>query len=166
MDDESLVGKIGVVSDTHENPKALEELICCREDISIWIHCGDGIDHCIYMKELFKNKKFFFIRGNCDHLTELYELWQEFGKILFWVTHGHREKVKHSLKELAFTARTGEAQVVLFGHTHRSAQIEEDGILFLNPGSLQDAGTYITLEISEKKLREIRLERIEKIEYF
>ena len=49
--------------------------------------------------------------------------------------HGDRYRVDMGLISLKYRASEVGARVALFGHTHRSLVIEEDGILFMNPGS-------------------------------
>ena len=53
--------------------------------------------------------------------------------------HGHRYGVKSGLARLAARAKELGCEVALYGHTHRAAVEEVDGVLCVNPGS---AGAY------------------------
>jgi putative phosphoesterase len=78
------------------------------------------------------------VSGNCDppgkHPQEIRTV---LGSISILATHGDRYRVKSGLSELHRRAVIAKVDVVLYGHTHRAAVDEIDGILFVNPGSLQ-----------------------------
>jgi len=70
--------------------------------------------------------------------------------------HGHLYHVGMGLSTIAQKARDMGANIVLFGHTHVPVNIEEKGILFLNPGSLTSprggsSRSYALLEIEKGK---------------
>ena len=78
------------------------------------------------------------VRGNCDAdidqvvlqfpIMADYALLSEAGKLIF-VTHGHLFNLEH-LPPLH------EGDILLHGHTHVPACQEQDGVIYLNPGSL------------------------------
>jgi uncharacterized protein len=43
--------------------------------------------------------------------------------------------VLHNLKELDLKPKAAGFSMVISGHTHKAEQYEQDGVLFLNPGS-------------------------------
>ena len=57
-----------------------------------------------------------------------------FGNLL--VTHGHMENVDFSQQNLYYKAMEKDCVGAVFGHTHRSAFTEVNGVYLLNPGSL------------------------------
>ncbi|MDE7385473.1 MAG: YfcE family phosphodiesterase, partial [Anaeroplasmataceae bacterium] len=118
--------KILVLSDSHH--ASLETI--SFEKFDAVIHCGD------YGNSLtsFNHRKVFFVKGNCDIYGEDALLLELFGKKVF-VTHGHKENVKYGFDRLIYRSLEREANVTLFGHTHEQICFQEEGILFLNPGS-------------------------------
>ena len=70
--------------------------------------------------------------------------------------HGHLDHVGMGLGTIKQKARDMGANIVLFGHTHVPGNMDENGILFLNPGSLTSprggsARSYALLEIEKGK---------------
>ena len=55
-----------------------------------------------------------------------------------FLTHGHLYGVKTNLNELEKKAREENADICIFGHTHREYLVEKDGTVYVNPGALQD----------------------------
>ena len=51
------------------------------------------------------------------------------------ITHGHRYSVKYQLDSLLNAAYFQQANLVLFGHTHRALHTVVEGIHLVNPGS-------------------------------
>lgn len=144
--------KIGIVSDTHNDCGSFEKVIQKHGEIDVWFHAGDGTEDSIKMKELFPMKKFFFVKGNTDHSSEVpYEIWLELEGMEIWLTHGHREKVKDNLHELKYTANKGEAKLTIFGHTHYPYVEKIDNSWLINPGSLKTESTYGIIEIQKNK---------------
>ena len=56
------------------------------------------------------------------------------GKRIFY-THGHTFSVKYGLSRLKEVAEQNNYDIVLFGHTHVSQVLYENGRYFVNPGS-------------------------------
>ena len=125
--------KILVISDTHGDKKRMEHVIASNGDVDLIIHCGDSELEATY----FDNKGIQIVRGNCDfdeHYPE--ERILELNKERFLVVHGHKHNVKNTLMPLFYRAKEAEATVVCFGHSHLLGAELQDGILFVNPGSL------------------------------
>ena len=142
--------RILVVSDTHRDRFALREAILRQPEAEAVIHLGDGADEALEMREKFPEKKFFLVRGNCDWGGGFpLEGQQTFlGKNIFY-THGNTYNVKYGTEELIAAARRKNADVLLFGHTHRSVTEYCGGLYIMNPGSLCGAeGTYGILDIT------------------
>jgi len=118
----------GVIADTHGVllPAAIKAL----EDVDLIIHAGD-IGNTEVLDELQSIAPVVAVRGNMDMAEGLRELPKteavEVGDILLYVIHDiHRLDIDPS--EAGFDA-------VIFGHLHFPSIIEQDGVLFLNPGS-------------------------------
>jgi hypothetical protein len=59
-----------------------------------------------------------------------------FGNCSVFMTHGHIYHLNNGIERLSAQTREKSATVCLYGHTHVSAVFTEDGIFFMNPGSL------------------------------
>jgi len=126
--------KILCVSDTHGSTFNLEKAIKREEGIDLLLHAGD---HIVDIESIDANFNRVAVKGNGDrryegNLEEIISIGEK--KIL--LTHGHNHRVKYGLTNLSYKAIEAEVNIVVFGHTHRSLKLEEDRILFLNPGSL------------------------------
>lgn len=126
---------IGVISDTHRHTWVVENAIKKLEGSDLIIHLGDNVQD---VKEISKYYKgpIINVKGNCDFAVDTPSERIEIiaGKKVF-ITHGHRYDVKYDLSRLRYRALEVEADIVLFGHSHVSKIVYEDGIWFVNPGS-------------------------------
>lgn len=119
---------VGVLSDTHGllRPGVVEALQGCDHIV----HAGDVGDPGI-LEALEELAPVTAVRGNCDHgpwalglpLTAVAEVGE------------HSLYVLHVLEELDLDPASAGLGVVIHGHTHQPAEEEQDGVLFLNPGS-------------------------------
>ncbi len=119
---------IGVISDTHGlvRPEALHAL----EGTDLIIHAGD-IGKPEVVTALQSIASVVAVRGNNDKgewarefpETEVVEV----EKFLIYVLH--------DLKELDLDPAAAGFRVIISGHSHRPSVVEQNGVLFLNPGS-------------------------------
>lgn len=128
--------KLVVFSDSHGRYSALEAVLAAHPDAELYIHLGDGYEQATRLRQSHPTLPIVAVRGNCDRLvtdsdTKLYTV----GGKRILCTHGHRFGVKQGLAALRQEARRQNADLVLFGHTHRPFCEETEGILYLNPGS-------------------------------
>lgn len=54
------------------------------------------------------------------------------------MTHGHRYGVKSGYLRAVYAAKEQQADILLFGHTHRAECFQEEGLWVLNPGAAAD----------------------------
>ncbi|GAJ26004.1 phosphoesterase [Liquorilactobacillus sucicola DSM 21376 = JCM 15457] len=146
--------KILVVSDNHGDHKILDKLIAKYDGVvDAMFHCGDS--------ELEPDDKIFehfaVVTGNCDYDPEFAEyLVQDINGTRVLLTHGHLLGVNLGLARLSLFAQEKQAQIALFGHTHRLGVEYINGCLYLNPGSIsfprgkysQLGGTYAIIGIT------------------
>lgn len=155
---------IAVISDTHRMGKYIELGRKYIKDADVLIHLGDNSED---VKELAKDFKgdVYGVRGNCDFSTTYptEQLLNIMGKKIF-LTHGHIYGVKNNLSNIYYRAKELNADIVLFGHTHENILKEEDGIVFMNPGSIslpKFRGRYIGfIELQEEKRPNIYLKEV------
>lgn len=130
--------RVFVLSDTHGNLKnaiALYDRAAANGPVDFIVHCGDFRSDGVRLAELY-GQTVFAVHGNCDGGwgNEEFETAETpAGRIL--VIHGHNEDVDFSLENAAYLARREQCSLVCFGHTHKAVIKEQNGILFVNPGS-------------------------------
>lgn len=128
--------KIAVISDTHRSGRYIDIAKKYIKNVDALIHLGDNIDDVERLTEGFKGKV-YSVAGNCDYNSSFpSEQILELGNKKIFITHGHNYGVKYSLNNIYYRAKELEVDVVLFGHTHEALILEEDNILFMNPGSI------------------------------
>lgn len=139
-----------VVSDSHGNEANLRQAVLSQPKAEVVIHLGDGEEECGRVKNAFPEKMFLQVKGNCDWGSSL-PAFGEFspeGKRIFY-THGHLYGVKSGQYEILRAAREKKADILLYGHTHKAFTDYEDGLYFMNPGSLSYwKPTYGTVDIT------------------
>lgn len=123
-----------VVSDNHGDRAIIEELLAQYQDqVDYFFHCGDSeLDATDEVWETYLG-----VQGNCDFGTN-FETKRvvDTGLDRVYMTHGHLSNVRFGLTHLALEAKEQQATIALFGHTHQLGCEFEQGILFLNPGSI------------------------------
>ena len=121
-----------ILSDSHGNIKNLEFAIKNSHYDKV-LFLGDGLKDLKYFKDI----QIEAVKGNCDYFIDHEEVKVlADGKHKIFLTHGHRYGVKYTLDDLVRKAKEINADIVCFGHTHKFTEIEKDGILLVNPGSI------------------------------
>lgn len=117
--------RIGIISDTHGllRPEVLNILKTC----DCILHGGD-INSPEILDQLRPLASIYAVRGNNDR-----EWAEGLAKTLRFQIKGVEFFMTHNKKDVAWDL--GNAQVVVFGHTHKYFQERIDGRLWLNPGS-------------------------------
>ncbi len=145
--------KIGLISDTHGDLKAWQELSVYLREFDLVVHAGDVLYHGIFNPILESYKPLllaeelnrfpaplYFARGNCDsdvdQLALNYPLASpylllHFEELTLLVHHGHI----FSEKDLLGLAKKWKVNLVLTGHTHSYHLKKKDSLLLVNPGS-------------------------------
>ena len=145
--------KILVVSDSHGNVDNMVEAVDQTKPDMI-LHLGDVMRDAEKLHEFFPQIPMEQVPGNCDYAAfDAPEriLCLENKRIL--MCHGHTLHVKESLISAMYAAMEQQADVLLFGHTHRIFCETRNGVAMLNPGSIGDPvyPTYGILELSDGK---------------
>ncbi len=144
---------IGLISDTHGDIKAWQELSVYLREFDLVVHAGDVLYHGIFNPILESYKPLllveelnrftvpiYFARGNCDsdvdQLALSYPLASPYlllrlEELTLLVHHGHI----FSEEELLKLAKRWKVNLVLTGHSHSYHLRKEDGVLLVNPGS-------------------------------
>lgn len=124
---------IVVFSDSHGFPLPTKLQEVAREADFVFF-LGDGIRG---LDDMLLHKGFHAVKGNCDAYCgfpddELVQV----EDVKFLLTHGHEYHVKHDKLPILLKAHELGANVALYGHTHFAEELEEQGILLLNPGAI------------------------------
>lgn len=150
-----------VFSDTHRRSDLIEEILLRKRAVTdLVIHLGDNYKDIADIRDKFPDIAFLGVRGNCDlfpnpDYPEENCITLEGHTIFF--THGHMLDVKRSLSLIVHAAKRKNADIALFGHTHKKHRSEVDGILLINPGSLSEprdfsGGSFLSLSITNEKI--------------
>ncbi|MBA4496276.1 metallophosphoesterase family protein [Paenactinomyces guangxiensis] len=144
--------KVLIVSDSHGKGKLLQQIVK-RVSVDHVIHCGD---FCTDRKELPK-VSLTVVRGNCDWERVPEEQIWERGGLRFFVTHGHKHRVKTTPLPIRYRAEELGAKVACFGHSHFPFCEQVGNVLLINPGSISyprgfNYPTYACLELVEGKI--------------
>lgn len=141
-----------IISDTHGKLnnaiKAIE-----NEKCDYCIHLGDMVCDCEDLQSIFPRQKFIFVKGNNDFWTRSsnfpdQRIFTLDGK-KFMVCHGHKYNVKQGLYALIAAAKNEDADIVLYGHTHRQNLEYHDGMMVLNPGA---SASYAVITINNDEI--------------
>lgn len=144
--------KILVISDNHGDTYAMEEIYSIyEEDIDLWIHCGDSE----FMEDHPQWSAFKTVLGNMDFSTVFpISRVEEYQGERFLILHGHKHHVKRTYDLLKEEAKDEGARIVFYGHTHVPKVDKENGIYFINPGSIAQPrgpirkGSYAIVELN------------------
>ncbi len=123
--------KIGIISDTHrytaESCNIPDWIKKAFTGVDLIIHAGD-VEHNNYITNLEYIAPVYAVRGNCDPYNSENPLSRSIniGNGLLTVAHRPRD---------ARNALDIHSKVLVCGHTHIAAIVEENGLLVINPGS-------------------------------
>ncbi|TWT73451.1 phosphodiesterase [Posidoniimonas polymericola] len=142
--------KIGVISDTHGHVDLTQAAVRMLQslDVEVVLHCGDigGPD----VVRQFHHWPTHFVAGNCDYdldalgaavRAENQHWHDQFGELTI---DGLKIALLHSHDRKAFrkACRSGDYDLVCYGHTHIAAVEESDSTLVLNPGAVYRANPH------------------------
>lgn len=165
--------KVLVVSDTHGSLYYWNKIENILPTVNEIFHLGDVLYHGPRnplpkgydpknLSEELKKHKINYIRGNCDADVDLKVLgvqempkqtFEFFGNYSIFMVHG--EIVEDDNVNLFELAKSHNAKIILYGHTHVPKIDKKDGIIVANPGSLSlpkenNKPTYMILDFKNK----------------
>lgn len=140
--------RVGVLSDSHGMTGRLSTVLMKMEaggPVDALIHLGDGYDDlrslCVELPPLYQ------VAGNCDHFRDDTLNLITLSGARLMLTHGHNQNVKQGTDDLLQFAINENVHAALYGHTHMQKMEWRNGILLLNPGSVE-SGKYAILNIN------------------
>jgi len=130
--------KIIVFSDTHGYTEyARNVLKRIGEYADMVFHLGDYDADARELADLFPMLAFHWVKGNNDYGGDTpSERMVSAEGVRFLLTHGHRQGVHNGVLNLAYRAQEMDADVVLYGHTHRAVSVHRGALMMVNPGSI------------------------------
>lgn len=134
--------RVIVVSDSHGDAAALRaafELARRRGPVDAAVFLGDGLGdfEAVRPALMMEGIACHAVHGNNDwRCQEPAEALLMVNGVRIYACHGHMWRVKYGLDRLWYAAREHEAQVALYGHTHRERIDLEYGVHFINPGAV------------------------------
>lgn len=145
--------KILIVSDTHGRHSAFDKALKEAGKIDVLVHLGDTEGGEDYI-EAVCGCPAYVLAGNNDFFSDnLREMEVVFGTKKAFMTHGHYYYVSLGPERIIEEGKMRNADIVMFGHTHKPFLEMIDGMIVLNPGSLSyprqegRKGSYIMMEI-------------------
>lgn len=128
--------KIVVFSDSHGKLDWMIAAVEAEQPDHIFFlgdHERDGWD----LSRLYPAIPLNAVKGNCDYGPGLTDWVVELEGVRFLLTHGHLYGAKTGCSGLAAAGARCGADVICFGHTHRTADVQEPGWPRLfNPGTI------------------------------
>ena len=125
-----------MISDVHRDRYKLERIIeHYQGKVDSIISLGDSELSLDYLQR----KNIIAIKGNFPFDGgEGYHKILQFEETKIFITHGHKFGVKWGqLSTLHDYAKTEQFDLVMYGHTHEASLTIEEGITYLNPGSVK-----------------------------
>lgn len=154
--------KVLIVSDTHGNHRNLDKILEAAGNIDMFIHLGDIEGGEEYLDAVLDCEK-HMVRGNNDFFSDLPKEEEFFiGKYKIFITHGHGYYVSLDSEYIKEEGKARDADVVMFGHTHKPFFDKDEEIIVLNPGSVSyprqegRKGSYMIMELGEKGILNFR----------
>ncbi len=155
--------RIVVISDSHKRSDLVEKILYAQSSAQAVFFLGDNAGDIEDLQYLFPDKRFYILSGNCDYFS-IYpssDVATVSGKRIFY-THGHTLSVKYGIQNLLKTAKQNGCDIALYGHTHTSDILYEDGIYIVNPGSCasprNSRASYAVIDIEPNGIMPIIIE--------
>lgn len=146
--------RIVVISDSHKRSDIIEKILYAQPTATDVFFLGDCDTDIEDFRYVFTDKRFHILSGNCDYFSNFPSsgIATVGGKKIYF-THGHTLSVKYGTERLLEAARQNGCDIALYGHTHVSKILYEDGIYIVNPGSCSNARdfheSYAVIDIEE-----------------
>lgn len=147
--------RILIMSDTHRDTRNALEAIRRAGKIDMCLHLGD-VEFDAEVLEAHLDCPLYMVRGNNDFLRMFpEELELTIGKYKVFMAHGHRYLVDMGTERFIEEALSRDADIAIYGHTHKPIVWVTDEITLLCPGSIsyprqnKRKNTYIIMDIDE-----------------
>lgn len=138
-----------VFSDSHGSTYSIDTAMEREAKVSGIIFCGDIARDADTIRERYPAIPLYAVCGNNDYFcSDPFLLIAELGGIRTYITHGHKERVKFGLYELASHCEQQNCRLALFGHTHTPCVEYIGEVCLVNPGSIRSShGSYARIVV-------------------
>lgn len=140
--------RILVFSDSHGRVGPMQDMVERYVPDAVF-HLGDVVRDGEKLAGLYPKIPFYRVAGNCDWNDPGLppeDIARLEGKTILYM-HGHTQSVKSGVSLAVRAARAIQADLLLFGHTHRPLCEDYGDLLAVNPGAAQDGcGALLTWE--------------------
>lgn len=128
--------RIVVISDSHRRNGNVKKILDAQQNARHVFFLGDVTGDIEELIKFYPDKIFHIVSGNCD-IFSVYPAADiaEVGGHRIFFTHGHTLGVKYGTERLIAAARAAGCDIALYGHTHVSKTLYENGMYVVNPGS-------------------------------
>lgn len=127
--------RIIVISDTHRQQIDLIHSLIDLQKPDVILHLGDNVEDGENLSKIFGIET-IIVKGNGDFNSDYpYDRILDLAGKRIFMTHGHRYNVKNSYMSLYYKGLEVKADMVLYGHTHVPLNVNEKGMIIMNPGS-------------------------------
>lgn len=155
--------RIVVISDSHGRTGVIDKILSNQPDARHVFFLGDKVSDIEDFEFLYPKKTFHTVCGNCDYFSMVPAVGLEnLNGVRILYTHGHTFNVKYGTQRLIEAAAQNNAQIVLYGHTHVSEILYEDGLYIVNPGSCssprEGRASYAVIDITDSGIMPIIIE--------
>ena len=146
--------KLLILSDSHRKMEYMYRAVE-REQPDLIIHLGDHDRDAERLNKRYPDIPLWSVCGNCDYGAGPERIVETVEGVRIYATHGHTLRVKYGLLRAELAAREVEANLLLFGHTHRALCDWHNGLWILNPGTCSGMGpiTYGVIELNDGAVR-------------
>lgn len=131
--------RVLVFSDSHGRVGPMQDMIELYAPDAVF-HLGDVVRDGDKLEKLYPKLPFFRVSGNCDGISPVLppeDVARLESKTILYM-HGHTQHVKSGISLAVQAARAIQADLLLFGHTHRPLCEAYGDLLAVNPGPAQD----------------------------
>jgi putative phosphoesterase len=115
-----------------------------KNEIEVICHLGDGYADAQKLSEDYSDLTVHSVPGNCDFINEDKDKVINICSHSIFMTHGHLYDIKYSEDRLITKAKSIDADIVMFGHTHQPLLHKIDNITLINPGSISYSRSFFT----------------------
>ena len=152
--------RIVVISESHRRSGNIRRILDAQQSARHIFFLGDVTGDIEDLIRLYPDKTFHIVSGNCDIFSSYpsSDIANIAGHGIFF-THGHTLGVKYGTERLISAARAAGCDIALYGHTHASKVLYEDGMYVVNPGSCAEprdgSKSYAVIDIEENGIMPI-----------
>lgn len=131
--------RIVVISDSHRRGGNIRKILEAQQNARHVFFLGDVTGDIDELIKFYPDKAFHIVSGNCDIFSSYpaADMAEICGRRIFF-THGHTLGVKYGIEKLISVARAADCDIALYGHTHVSKILYENGMYVVNPGSCSE----------------------------